>query len=172
MNLHQHTAFTHVHTYTCLPLHKHEHTPTITHTHAHMHACTHERHDFHEKNLLSSMPLSLSRKSPNIDSTQSTYYNRAQSKKLTSALFSTRTWLPGATQIFSWNPTHFKALSIPHYTEEWKVESIIVSRLCQSMSPTKLKPNLEHNDKWENGSGCNYWRPVPIWNSQIKPGLV
>lgn len=160
--------------HTCLHIHLSAPTQTWAHTHnnIHTHVCTHERRNFHEKTLLSSMPFYLSRKSPNIDSTQSTYYNRVQSRKLTSALFSTGTWLPGATQIFSWNPTHFKALSIPYYTEEWKVESIIVSRLCQSMSPTKLKPSHEHNDKWENESGCNYWRPVPIWNSQIKPGLV
>lgn len=164
---HQHTAFTHVYTYTYLPLHKHEHTSTVTHTHAHINAMI-----FMKKNLLSFMPFSYSRKSPNTDSTQSTYYSRAQSRKLTSALFSTGTWFPGSTHIFSWNPTPFKALSIPHYTEEWKVESIIVSRLCQSMSPTKLKPSLEHSNKWENGSGRNSWRPVPIWNSQIKPGLV
>lgn len=161
-----------LHIHLSAPAHTGAHTHNNTHTHAHTNACTHKCHDFHEKNLLSSMPFSLSRKSPNIDSTQSTYYNGAQSRKLTSALFSSGTWLPGATQIFSWNPTHFKALSIPHYMEEWKVESIIVSRLCQSMSPTKLKPSLKHNDKRENGSGRNYWRPVPIWNSQIKPGLV
>lgn len=112
----------HIHLSTYLSLHKHEHTPTITHTHMHVHI---NAMIFMKKILLSSMPPSLSRKSPNIDSTQSTYYNRAQSRKLTSALFGTGTWLPGATQIFSWNPTHFKALSIPHYTEEWKVESII-----------------------------------------------
>lgn len=83
---------TYLHIHLSAPAHTGAHTHNNTHTHMHTRMRAHiNAMIFMKKNLMSSMPFSLSRKTPNIDSTQSTYYNRAQSRKLTSALFSSGT---------------------------------------------------------------------------------